>query len=78
MEEAIVPEQINALNSVLYSYQDGQHDLFQIDHTLEIERLDNGCFSADGRWYYAWNDSCDGYVFSGNAETLKKTIYVPE
>lgn len=70
MEEAIVPEQINALNSVLYSYQDGQHDLFQIDHTLEIERLDNGCFSADGIWYYAWNESGDGYVFSGKNGNL--------
>lgn len=64
-EEAIVPEQMYALNSVLYSYRDGQHISFQPECTADIQEIENGCFSADGIWYLAWNESYEGYIFSG-------------
>ena len=65
VDEAIVPEQMYALNSVLYSYRDGQHISFRPECTADIQDIKNGCFSADGTWYYAWNESDEGYIFSG-------------
>lgn len=72
-EEDIIPEQMYALNSALYSYRDGHRILFAPECTMDIQGIANGCFSKDGTWYYAWNESNEGYVFSGeNGQLLCK------